>query len=204
MKMKSAQRGGRASRRAFTLPELMVASSVGLLITSAVISLLMLSALEDRLGLGCATVEEKAYVLQTTIAKNLRPMSANQGMSPDYSLPYTAPNGSVLGYNGIYVFVAMTNGTYANEHIFFNSTNGAVTCVNNSTSPATQSLWMSNSPTCNLTNLWFSTSLNPDGSVNGSLVNVAIEMNDNGFAHQNPTNNCASVYRSFSVQLRGD
>jgi hypothetical protein len=203
MNIKFIQRSAGAGVRAFTLVEMMLATSVGLLITGAVMSLLMLSVLEDRLGLGCATVEEKAYMLQTTIAKNLRPMSVNQGMSPDYTLPYTAPNGSVLGYQGIYVFQSVSNGLYVTEHISFNSNNGVVTCMNSLATPTNQ-IWMSNSPTYNLSNLWFSTSLNPDGSVNGSLVNVVIEMNDNGFAEQNPTNNCASVYRSFSVQLRGD
>ncbi len=202
MKTKPAQRAGNARRRGFTLPELLVASTVGLLVTAAVMSLLMLSVLEDRLGLGCATVEEQAYMLQTTIAQNLRSMSANLGMSPDFSLPYTV-NGNLLGYQGIYVFEALTNGAYATEHIFFNSSNGTVTCVNSAAS-LTNQLWMTNNPTYTLTNLWFSTSFNPDGSIDSSLVNVALLMNDNGFAQQSPTNNCASVYRSFSVQLRGD
>jgi hypothetical protein len=55
-----------------------------------------------------------------------------------------------------------------------------------------------------VSNLWFNTSVNLDGSDNASLVNIGLEMNDNGYAEQNSTNNCATIYRSFSVQLRGD
>ena len=192
-----------ARRSGFTLPELLIASSVSLLISGFVLSLLWLAVKEDRLGLGCATVEEQAYVLQGNLTKTLRIMSANQGMSPDYSMPYTASSGNVVGYHGAYLFKYMTNGSYATEHIVFNSTNGTVTFTDTSGSSAATTVWGTNTSTCIVSNVWFNSSLNPDGSVNSSLVNVALVLNDNGFAGENPTNNCASIYRSFSVQLRG-
>jgi hypothetical protein len=65
-------------------------------------------------------------------------------------------------------------------------------------------LWMTNSAAAVLTELYFSTSFNLDGSQNNSLLNVVFQMNDNGFSRQNPTNNPASLFRNFSVQMRND
>ena len=45
---------------------------------------------------------------------------------------------------------------------------------------------------------------NPDGSQDNSLVNVMIQMDDNGYSHQNPINNPASIYRAFSIKMRSD
>ena len=55
-----------------------------------------------------------------------------------------------------------------------------------------------------LRSLCFSTSFNPDGSLNSSLVNVRFQMDDNGASRQNPINNPANIYRTFSIQMRSD
>jgi hypothetical protein len=71
--------------------------------------------------------------------------------------------------------------------------------------PTQQIVWMTNSPTIGLHRLFFNTfSPNPDGSLDSTLVNVCFQMDDNGYSQQNPINNPANIYRSFSVQMRGD
>ncbi len=191
--------------RGFTLPEVLVAGSIGVIITGFIMTLLLDSGAEARMGLGVATVEDQAYYIEGQLTKNLRSMSANQGITPDRSTMCYAANGAFLGYQGVYAFQILTNGTTVTEHIFFDPTHGTVTCVTNTAAVASSTvLWFTNSPNCVVSNLWFNTSANLDGSDNASLVNVVLEMNDNGYAEQNTTNNCATIYRSFAVQLRGD
>ena len=204
MKPCPVRSSSRKSATGFTLPETLVATAIGVIITGFVSMLLLDSSMEARLGLGMATVEGQAYILQGTLTKNLHSMSANEGINPDNSAPYYAANGSLIGYTAIYAFLNNTNGTTTTEHIIYDPVHGTVTCVTNTAMPANVVTWFTNSSTCSISNLWFSASQNPDGSENASLVNVVLEMNDNGYAEQNPTNNCASIYRSFAVQLRGD
>lgn len=204
MRINRFQNTVKGARRAFTLPEVMVAGSIGLVITGCIVTLLLDSGIEARLGLGMATVEEKTHVLESQIAMNLRSMSANQGITPDDSTICYSASGAQLGYRGIYAFLTLTNGSTTTEHIAYDPTRGLVTCTPNTASPSQQIVWFTNSSSCVISNLWFNRSLNPDGSLNSSLVNVVIQMSDNGYAQQDPTNNCAYIYRSFSVQLRGD
>ena len=189
-------------RRAFTLIELMFATTVGLVVAGSVVMLMFLSAQEQRRGLAAASVEENTYILQSKISTCLRSASGNQGITPDYSTPVLAPNGLVLGYETVLVFTP-TNGGYVSGRIKYTAATGTVIYTPN-LSAAAQELWMTNSATSRLTNFLFSTSLNLDGSPNSSLVNVSFLMDDNGYTRQNTNNNLASVIRSFCIQMRND
>ena len=165
--------------------------------------LLLQASFEQRRGFADTTVEESAYVLQARIASCLRSMSCSGGLTPDTSSEVYAPNGDPLGYQKVTVFHANTNGTYTAEQISFVSTNEVIYIPDMST-PTQQIVWMTNSPTIGLHQLFFNTTFNPDGSMNSSLVNVCFQMDDNGYSQQNPTNNPANIYRRFSVQMRND
>jgi len=201
MKTASTHMAPRLARRAFTLVELLVASAVGVVLGGAVLLLLCQTATEQRSGLADMTVEEKAYILQANITACLRSMSANQGMTPDYSSGLYDTNGNLLGYQSVFVFYP-ANGAYITANISYNSSSGQVAYTTNILQPSAQILWMSNSATAALTEFCLSASYNLDGSQNNSLVNVLFQMNDNGFSRQNPANNPASIYRNFSVQMR--
>jgi prepilin-type N-terminal cleavage/methylation domain-containing protein len=189
--------------KAFTLVELLVATAIGSVLAGTVLLLLCQTATEQRYGFADMSVEEKAYALRANIASCLRSMSANQGMTPDYSSGLFDANSNLLGYQSIYVF-SPSNGTYIAGNIAYNSATGSVIYTSNILNLSSQTVWMSNSPTAQLTEFCFTSSFNPDGSKNNSLVNVLFEMNDNGFSQQNPNNNPASIYRNFSVQMRND
>ncbi|HEY3855471.1 MAG TPA: hypothetical protein VGO67_13855 [Verrucomicrobiae bacterium] len=191
------------SRGAFTLPELMVASSIGVGLAGTAVLLLVQSAGEQRNGFADMSVEEQAYMLEANITSCIRCMSANQGLTPDYSTGLLDGNGNLLGYQSVSLFYP-TNGGYVTANINFESALGEVAYTPNVSTPATQTLWMSNSPNANLTALYFTTSFNPDGSQNNSLVNVTFQMSDNGFSQQGTVNNPASILRTFSVQMRND
>jgi type II secretory pathway pseudopilin PulG len=203
MKTAATKKAARSSRQAFTLVELMIATAVGIGLAGMVVLLLLQASTEQRNGLANTTVEEQAYILQTDITSCLRSMSANQGLTPNYSSAFYNTNGSLLGYQSVFVFQP-TNGGYVTGYINYNAATGQVTYTPNIAAPSIQTQWMTNGACAVLTELCFSTSLNLDGSQDSSLVNVLLQMNDNGFSRQNPTNNTAAIYRNFSVQMRND
>jgi hypothetical protein len=203
MKIVSVNNSTWISRRAFTLIELVFASSVGTLLAGAVVLLLCQTATEQRYGLADMSVEEKAYILQANLTTCLRCMSANQGMTPNYSTALHDTNGNLLGYQSISVFYP-SNGNYITGSISYDPNSGQVIYTTNVLTPSVQTVWMSNNTAAVLSELYFSSSFNLDGSQNNSLVNVFFQMNDNGFSQQSPYNNPASIYRNFSVQMRND
>jgi prepilin-type N-terminal cleavage/methylation domain-containing protein len=205
MKAISARFSTEVRRGGFTLPELMIALGVGLPLAGAVVLLLLQASFEQRYGLADTTVEESAYVLQARITSCLRSMSSSEGLTPDYSSGVYDDNGTLLGYQTVYVFHANTDGSYTREQISFNPNLGQVVYTPDVSAPANQIVWMTNSPTVALTILCFNTfSPNPDGSMDSSLVNARFHMDDNGYSQQNLTNSPASIERSFSVQMRSD
>ena len=201
MKIACANRSIRNSRRGFTLVELMVAMVASIALVGTVFMLLVETVLEQRNGLADTTVEEKAYTLRANLTKTLRSASANQGVTP--TSPVYDGNGTRVGYQGVFVFTPF-NGDYIMGSIAYNPSNGLVIYTPNTAIPSVQTVWMSNSPTVVLSKLLFNTSFNLDGSVSSSLVNVLFQMNDNGFSQRGVTNNPASIYRNFSVQMRND
>jgi prepilin-type N-terminal cleavage/methylation domain-containing protein len=203
MKTASTNIAARVSRRAYTLVELLVASTVGSMLAGTVLLLLCQTSTEQRSGFADMTVEEKAYILQANIVTCLRSMSANQGLTPNYSSALNDSHGNLLGYQSAFVF-SPSNGVYTTASITYNSTSGEVVYTPNISIPSTTVLWMSNCSTAVLTEFCMSTSFNLDGSQNGSLVNVLFQMNDNGYSQQGATNNPTSIYRNFSVQMRND
>jgi type II secretory pathway pseudopilin PulG len=203
MKKASANIAAPIPRQAFTLVELLVATAVGVGLAGTVVLLLLQAATEQRDGFADTTVEEQAYTLQANITSCLRGMSANQGLTPNYSSAHYNTNGNLLGYQSVFVFCP-TNGGYVTANISYNPSTGQVIYTPNITTPSIQTQWMTSNAAAVITELCFSTSWNLDGSQDGSLVNVLLQMNDNGFSQQNPVNNPASLYRNFSVQMRND
>jgi prepilin-type N-terminal cleavage/methylation domain-containing protein len=193
----------RFSPRAYTLVELLVATAVGSIVAGTVLLLLCQTSMEQRSGFADMTVEEKAYLLQANIVSCLRSMSANQGLTPNYTSGLLNSGGNLLGYQSALVF-SPSNGAYTTASITYTAASGQVIFTPDVTAPSTQTVWMSNSLTAVLTEFCMSTSFNLDGSQNSSLVNVLFQMNDNGFSQQGATNNPTSIYRNFSVQMRND
>jgi prepilin-type N-terminal cleavage/methylation domain-containing protein len=191
----------RVSQRAFTLVELIVATAISVVLGGSVVLLLVQAAQEQRNGYSDTTVEEAAFLLEANITSALRSMSSNQGLSPITSSLVT--NGIPNAYNSVLVF-APSNGLYITASITYSPSTGQVTYVPNTAVPTTQVIWMTNSPSAALTELYFSSSQNLDGSFNTSLVNVVFEMTDNGFSQQGTVNNPTVLFRNFSVQMRSD
>ncbi|MEJ0090052.1 MAG: prepilin-type N-terminal cleavage/methylation domain-containing protein [Limisphaerales bacterium] len=192
-------------RSGFTLVELMVAMSVGLVVAGTVVMLLVQASREQRRGFAATTVEENAHNLQARITSALRSMSANFGITPDINTPVTNSSGNVVGYRAIVGFKANGGGTYTSQRLGFDASSGNFSFTPSySTAPANQIVWMTSGQKVVLRKLFFRNSLNPDLSQNNSLINVSFQMDDNGFSQQNLTNNPANIIRSFAVQMRCD
>jgi hypothetical protein len=203
MNTASSLMAARVSRRAFTLMELMAATAVGVGLAGTVMLLLVQTATEQKHGFADTTVEQAAYTLEANITTCLRSMSANMGITPNYASLLTDTNGNQLGYQSISMFYP-TNGAYITASISYNASSGQVIYTPNVLSNTTQVVWMTNATVAALTEMYFSTSFNLDGSQNNSLVNVVFQMNDNGFSQQGRINNPTSILRNFSVQMRND
>jgi len=205
MKPVSANSRRRHSTSGLTLVELMIASSIGLILAGSVVLLLIQAAKEQRHGFSDTTVEERAYTLQANIINVLRGSSAGRGVTLVSTTAVVNSVGTTVGYNSIYVFQPNTNGTsFTTGQITVNPANGSVIYVPDITVPASQVVWMTNSAGVVLRQLYFSNNVNLDGSKNNSLVSTTFLMDDNGFSGQNSTNNIANIQRSFVVQMRCD
>jgi len=202
MKIAATVIAPRLPQRAFTLVELLCALVVGLGLSGTVVLLLVQAATEQKHGYADTTVEEQAYILEANLTSTLRSMSASYGMSPVWST--AAYSGStLLGYQTISIWYP-SDGSYTMGSIAFNATNGQVVYIPNVTIPSTQVIWMSNTATASLSQLYFNSYYNMDSSANNSLVYVSFHMNDNGFSQQGTVNNPTSIFRNFSVQMRND
>ncbi len=161
-------------RRGFTLIELMVAMSVGLVLAGTVVMLLFQASREQRRGYAATTVEENAHNLQARITSCLRGMSSNFGITPDVSTPVTNISGNVVGYAAIIAFKPNANGTYTSQRLSFNASSGNFSYTPNYlTAPTTQIVWMTSGQKVVLRRLFFSNALNSDLSQNNSLINVS-------------------------------
>ncbi len=204
MKLASFNAGGRACRQAFTLVELMVAMSIGVILAGTVVLLLVQAGTEEQRGYADSTVEERAYVLQSDLTTCLRGMSC--GFGATVSSTNQVFNGTnFLGYTKIYVFQPNAPGNaFTTGMINADVAGGSVVYTPNIAVPGTRVVWMTNSTNVRLGQFYFNTYPNLDGSQNNSLVYVTFQMDDNGYSRQNVNDNIANIKRSFSVQMRCD
>lgn len=204
MKLASVNSSSKIGQQAFTLVELMVAASIGVILAGTVVLLLIQAAKEQLRGFSDMTVEERAYTLQANITSCLRGSSSGNGMQP-VAASQVLNGATVIGYKSINIFKPNFDGTaFTVGNITANWDTGEVIYTPDISHPATTTLWMSNSPGVVLKKLYFATHLRLDGSQNNQLAYVNFRMNDNGTSPQNPANNVADIERSFSVQLRAE
>jgi type II secretory pathway pseudopilin PulG len=204
MKLASFNASSRTCRQAFTLVELLIAMSVGIILAGTVVLLLVQAGTEQQRGYADATVEERAYILQSDLTTCLRGMSSGYGVT--FSPTNQAFSGTnFLGYTKIYVFQPNSIGsTFKTGMINADLTTGAVVYTPDILSPGTMTVWLTNSTNVRLGRFYFNTYQNMDGSQNNSLVYVTFQLDDNGYSRQKTSDNIANIQRSFAVQMRCD
>ena len=205
MKLSSVNAGGRTCRQAFTLVELMVAMSVGVILAGTVVLLLVQAGTEEQRGYADSTIEERAYILQADVTTCLRGMSCGYGATISSTNQELNATNGVAGYTKIYVFQPNAAGNaFTTGMINADLVTGAVVYTPNILVPGTTNVWLINSPNVRLDKFYFNTYPNLDGSQNNSLVYVTFQVDDNGYSRQNINNNVANIQRSFAVQMRCD
>jgi hypothetical protein len=90
-------------------------------------------------------------------------MSANQGLTPNYSSAHYNTNGNLLGYQSVFVFYP-TNGGYVTANISYNPSTGQVIYTPNVYDTLDPDAVDDQQCSPLLTELCFSTSWNLDGS----------------------------------------
>jgi hypothetical protein len=185
--------------------ELLIASSVATLITGTTMLVLLETAKENRRGYADSTVEQVASELQGKLIRAIRSMSASEGVA--FSSPELDDSGALLGYKSIIVAQGPYP-DYEREQISFNAGTGAVTQDSNLSSGTNALLNLAQLNTHAVVRaLRFSPSLKNDGTVDNSLVNIFIEMDDNGYSMRSGSShsdNPAYVWRTFSVKMRNN
>lgn len=189
-------------RRGFTIPELIIAGAVGMMITGTMMLLLIESAKEQYRGVADATVEEAANDLQSQMIKYLRSMSANEGMV--FAQPVTNVGAVFKGYQRVIVAHGPAP-DYPREEIRFDPQANSVTYNPNlSTTNNLQVVLQSRPAAFMLRNLCFLPAWREDGMPDNSLVFVVIELDDNGSSRRTAHANPAHVQRTFAVKMRNN
>ena len=177
-----------AGRQAFTLIEVLVASSIATFIMGATLLLLLESAQENRRGYADATVEEAAAGLEGQLLARLRVTSANEGII------FASPSSII--------FARGPAPDFPREQISFDATAGTVYYYSNRLVLSNGVSLYQNRTNIALRQLTFSPSIKPDGTTNAALINVLLKLDDNGSSGRSPTNNPASIWRTFAVDMR--
>jgi type II secretory pathway pseudopilin PulG len=199
----SNQRTGNR-KSAFTFVEVMIASTIAMVIMGSAVMLLFYTSRESSHNMGATSVEQRAYTLQNTIINTIRGMSAATGMSPDTSTAVTDANGNTVGYKTISMFSQNSSGVSVQSKLYFDDTSNNVVFVPDMTQASTKVFWATNSKYCVVRNLCFQGSQNMDGSPNNALVNVILQMDDNGYSVESTNSNASIVYRTFSVLMKAN
>lgn len=190
-------------RTGFTLVEVLIASSLGVLVSGAVMVLFLETARENYRALADQGVEHAASLLQDRILAHLRSMSARAG------LVYRAPviqEEVAVGYRRVTASRGMPP-DFPREELQFDSVGGRMLYfkdASNTNSENATVLLQSKVGSYRLREACFFPSLKIDGTPDNSLVNVILVLDDDGSSRSRPTGNPISVERTFSVRLRND
>lgn len=155
---------------------------------------------EQRRGVADATTENAAGRLQDQLMVRLRMMSATEGVV----FSQTATNaGGALGFRRMIVARGPAP-VFPREEIYFDAAmRRTVHDPDRAVGGNDEILLATNPSSFVLRNVCFFPSLKQDGTTDNSLVNVLIELDDNGSSGRKAGgSNPARVQRSFAVKMR--
>jgi len=186
--------------RGYTLVELMVSVSIGILLAGGGVFLLVEAARENLRTVADATVEQESAQLQARIQGLLRQMSGYEGAV------FVVPVGETLGLATAFQGVIVGRGPapdFPRAELRFDPQAGRVWFREDRLKPQTETTLFENRPgRVVLRQLVFAPSIKSDGSTDSSLIRVFLEMDDDGFGRRAPEVNSARVFKSFVVKMR--
>ena len=164
--------------------------------------LILEAAKEDARCVADMSVEQAAFNLESRVLGCLRIMSAREAVV--YTTPTEEGAESYPGYQRIIVAQGPAPDYPRSELRFEPSTGRAIYLPNRDNSATQQVLMQSRSNSVVLRNLCFLPSVKADTTPDNSLVNVVIEMDDNGSGQRKVNTNFARVQRTFCVKMRNN
>ncbi len=198
----------RKSRLGLTLVEVLVASSIAVFVSAAVVYLLFTVARQQRVAFIEAQVARRADRLQDEIMDILRRASRNQVVpfSVNDAVP-GQPSGKEVFF---YRIIFRSGENRPNQQLQFNPTTRRLVYDPNLATASDEQLLDRAFANSNLTRLeyvWFAQGILPTGAPDNSLIFVQFEVNDQGLARRSwrdPTkrSNWVIATRSFAVNLR--
>lgn len=186
----------------FTFPEVLIAAVIGFGVASALLILVTSASWEQRRGLVNAILLREAGSLQDEITRLIRSMSISEGVllgqeNPDQSQYHRR----LIGARGVFP-------DHPREELRFDPETLSVHWNPDFTGgSATETTLFESTPTVRLRSLDFYLSQKAGFVPDASIVNVRLELDDDGASGQyNPdgTAKVTSVVRTFSVRLRNE
>jgi hypothetical protein len=177
-----------------TLTEVVMASSIAIVVVGSLLAIVHLVAVQQREGLVAANLQEQADLLEDKITRLIREMSATQAVA--LGAPVSA--GSPF-YRSI--IVAQGAPPVAREQLIYNP--NAYTCAHipNTSSPVVQETYYTNSSTAVLRDMYFYISEKNDGAPDASAITVVFKLDDNATGERSRTN---VLSRSFTATMRNN
>ena len=186
-------------RSAFTLVELVVSTGISVLVGGAIMLILLQVAKEHYRAVADQTVEAVSSDLENRLLQRLRSMSGSGGAI------FSSP---VASGSKTFRKVMVSRGPapdYPREELSFDSANGRVMHVTNVAKAGTSIVLFTNKPgSYRLLDLHFFPGVKPDGSPDGSLINVSFTIDDHGSTKRLLTGSPVTLERTFSVRVRNN
>lgn len=182
------------------MPELLTATSVGLLLAGGSGFLLVEAARENLRSVADMTVEQEAAQLQARLMRLLREMSSFEGAV--FALPAVTNGGAVPGYHSLIVARGPAP-DFPRSEVRFDATEGRIWFRNDRLDPNSERILFESRPgRVVVRDVVFAPALKPDGTVDNSVIRVTVEMDDDGWGRRNPVANTSRVRRTFAVKMR--
>ena len=182
------------SRSGMTLVEILIASSIGVVVLGALLTLVTVVAKEQRRQMVDSNLQQEANLLEDKITRLIRSMSAAQAVIAGDPAPGGPPF-----YRKIIVAQAATPAP--REQLAYDAVNQTCIHLANTAVPAVQDVLNKPTYVAVLRNMYFFISEKNDGAPDASAVSVFFQMDDNGSGARRKTN---SVTRSFTATMRNN
>lgn len=187
----------RSRRRGFTLVELVITTGISVLIGGAIMLMLVEAAKENYRCVADEAVERASSELENRLLQRLRSMSGSGGAI--FSSPVDA---SATTFRRVLVSKGPAP-DYPREELRFDGGNSLVIHTPDVTKPGSSIILFTNKPGIyRIRDLRFFPALKPDGSPDGSLINVSFTIDNDGSTKRISFGSSVTLERTFSARVR--
>ncbi len=198
----SPQRRRNQRTSATTLIELLVSSSVAVLVVGTLMMLVLEVAKEQRRGLVDATLQIQANLVEDKVTRLLRFMSAQEGVQTNNLVSAGSPFARTIVVAG-----GPSGSGYKRQQISYDPAAMILTHWPDRTATGNQVQIFKATNAAVLRNFYFFLSSKLDGSLDSATINVFMQMDDNyaaGRRNRDGTRRLTQVTRAFAVRIRNN